>query len=746
MMFKLDLYRRLIAITYVMALSACGLNLLTEGDEKADSGTGSGSETTNAIALVVKDNSSNIINGSQVLVRVREPGYKPSAGQVTLSKAIADTEKDSARTLLDTTFLYQDRIILENFEKDKPFIIEVIAPNNMGVIDSCIAQEIHDSILVHGKGINNITLDTLSLGRLSNIRGKVEGLDSNTRATIEIKGTVHWAIVEDGNFEFFLDSISHGEYTLIVNAGDQGELTGIINIEPDVDTTTVTPDFNQGTIIQTPYELSSDVGLADISSSLDLSSSLDTISSSENFSSSEEEPSSSSILDSISSEEELSSSLLFSSSSMDTVPLSSSNEGDTLSSSSEPDTLFSSSEEIIPPSSEEPPLSSSSSEPESSSSSVDDCPPTAGTTGFTPFECFEKMQLITINSVPEAVPVNPDDGNGSRTNYPLWVELNDNNFNFDWANEDGSDIRFSKQFDTNTATSVDTLKFTIDYWDKENKMAGIWVLMDTIFPNRQNYIKMFYKNPKATSSPFTSDDVFHTTPFQSVWHLHNDSVVDATVNQFQEYDTQFQGRSPAAVEGKLGNGHLYTESPYTATVISAPLPKMEINENFSMTFWMNISEFTDNEMTILSRENGCWKLFLQEGRLMFIRDKEDIQDTLIVNKDLMTNFWYHVGITFKNTNPGADSLYATTKFYVNGVETATSKNVLNHNNFSDVVNSNVIMGTLVADESETAEVRKPFNGILDEFRIFRSGMDAGWIILDYHTQIDNAKISTSKQE
>jgi len=76
-------------------------------------------------------------------------------------------------------------------------------------------------------------------------------------------------------------------------------------------------------------------------------------------------------------------------------------------------------------------------------------------------------QLLGINSSSSGANVRND-----VYNFPLAISLNKENFNFEEANRDGSDIRFSKSKDTGL------LAHSIEHWDRENKTAMIWVKMD----------------------------------------------------------------------------------------------------------------------------------------------------------------------------------------------------------------------------------------------------------------------------
>jgi uncharacterized repeat protein (TIGR01451 family) len=78
--------------------------------------------------------------------------------------------------------------------------------------------------------------------------------------------------------------------------------------------------------------------------------------------------------------------------------------------------------------------------------------------------------------------------------YQVLVELNSNNFNFNHAKNDGSDIRFTD------SSGKNQISFWIESWDKPNQRAYIWILVATLLPEPYDTtIYLYYDNPTATS-------------------------------------------------------------------------------------------------------------------------------------------------------------------------------------------------------------------------------------------------------
>lgn len=79
-------------------------------------------------------------------------------------------------------------------------------------------------------------------------------------------------------------------------------------------------------------------------------------------------------------------------------------------------------------------------------------------------------------------------------NYQVLVELNDTNFNFEDAQSNGEDIRFTLD---DYITLVD---YWIEEWDKTNKIGKIWVEVPSIPALGTKVIYMHYGNSSANSA------------------------------------------------------------------------------------------------------------------------------------------------------------------------------------------------------------------------------------------------------
>jgi hypothetical protein len=142
---------------------------------------------------------------------------------------------------------------------------------------------------------------------------------------------------------------------------------------------------------------------------------------------------------------------------------------------------------------------------------------------------------------------------GTVTNFPVLIRLGEGNFDFAQAKADGGDIRFA-------ISNGAPLPYEIERWDPVNKLAEVWVKIDTVYGNDSaHFFIMYWGNPAATSAS-NGAAVFDTANgFKGVWHLseNGDSVYDATANAFHGVNS---GSMMAA--GIIGNSRKFADGNY----------------------------------------------------------------------------------------------------------------------------------------------------------------------------------------
>jgi len=77
--------------------------------------------------------------------------------------------------------------------------------------------------------------------------------------------------------------------------------------------------------------------------------------------------------------------------------------------------------------------------------------------------------------------------------YQVFIELNSMNFDFEHAQTNGEDIRFTDEYGF-------LLDYWIEEWDSVNEKAKVWVEVPFIPANSSVVIYMYYGNPSASSA------------------------------------------------------------------------------------------------------------------------------------------------------------------------------------------------------------------------------------------------------
>jgi len=174
--------------------------------------------------------------------------------------------------------------------------------------------------------------------------------------------------------------------------------------------------------------------------------------------------------------------------------------------------------------------------------------------------------------------------------FPVLIRLNDGNFDFSHASDDGKDLLFSK------ADGVD-LPHEIERWDAENRVAEIWVGIDTLPGDSVLEIGMYWGNPGVLAVS-KEGGVFDTAAgFSAVWHLSegDDTVYDATVNRFHG----LRHGNLAASSGVIGNCQVFGGSE--AYCEMGDVVDFE-NKSFTLSAWIKRSK--TGLQTIVSKSPG----------------------------------------------------------------------------------------------------------------------------------------------
>ena len=325
------------------------------------------------------------------------------------------------------------------------------------------------------------------------------------------------------------------------------------------------------------------------------------------------------------------------------------------------------------------------------------------------------------------------------TKFPLLVRLTAADADvFAAAAAKGADIRFSK------ANHVTRLPYQRERYDAVNKLAEFWVLVDSVFPNADNRIRMYWGKAGAVDSS-NGPEVFDTANgFVGAWHLGDstannprpDAVVGAPQAVLQNFNTTYYPSGyTGGVPGAIGLADTLTggsESGFQGSV-----PYIDVGR----TNYAGFSDFTGFSYSVWVWDNGpvAYGRYLEAWDdsagstanriILFGNYASDANDLAArwggtsfngANADIVPGQWQHIFFT-KAPNGG------TLTAYINGTAT---------DSMTGVADLPVVLRTFVYMGRSTVTASDPyFNGKFDEMVMAKQARSADWIKLSYGTQV-----------
>jgi PKD repeat protein len=311
------------------------------------------------------------------------------------------------------------------------------------------------------------------------------------------------------------------------------------------------------------------------------------------------------------------------------------------------------------------------------------------------------------------------------TNFPVLIRLTSANFNgFSIALAGGADIRFSK------SDGVTPLNFQIQRWDATNRVAEIWVKVDTVYgSNSTQSIKMYWGNASAAQAS-SGPAVFDTTNgFQGVWHLSeatNATALDATINGYN--GTPGGATVPADVAGVIARAKYFDGASSSFVMNNTASGKLNFPQSgtYTLSAWANPSVL------------GASGIFSD------ICNKSDLQYNLCINDQPTGNTWE---MTEFESNVGWQSTRSTAAAVVNAWHYITGiRNGANQYMYVDgvLVGSTIVPTANAVARDETRNVGVGaltnttisdwFHGTIEEVRMENTARSADWVKLCFQNQ------------
>ena len=320
---------------------------------------------------------------------------------------------------------------------------------------------------------------------------------------------------------------------------------------------------------------------------------------------------------------------------------------------------------------------------------------------------------------------------GNVLNFPVLVRLTADNFDFSQAKAGGEDVQF-------TIGDTAALPFEMERWDAANRLAEIWVRLDTVYGNSMDhYITMYWgASTGSAASLSNSQAVFDTgSGFQGVWHLSGTGNMiekDATANH---YDGTSSDAAPGGAEGAIGPCRSFNGASNYIRMNGTANSKLNFQENdtYTISAWAYADTVDYNSHLIVGKSNEQY----------FLKFKFSLHSDPMVWE--FVEYHDKLGWYISNSLPAIPSAKAWTyivgvrkdaaqSFYVNGELVDSTLSVSAAAGARNTGDDVTIGEFLSVAASDTAEGKCPFLGKIDEVRISSVAQSADWIKLCYMNQ------------
>ncbi|HRN70311.1 MAG TPA: DUF2341 domain-containing protein, partial [Candidatus Woesebacteria bacterium] len=235
------------------------------------------------------------------------------------------------------------------------------------------------------------------------------------------------------------------------------------------------------------------------------------------------------------------------------------------------------------------------------------------------------------------------------TDFPVLVKLTQNNFNFNEAKNDGSDIRF---LDADNKTP---LSYEIEKWDKDSKQAFIWVKVPQIErDSNSDSMFFYYGNPQATDSQNVTGT--WNANYAGVWHLKEQGITTYDSTSNENHGTKVSSTHPQYTSsGQIDGAQNFNGvSDYIDLGDNSSL---ETSNQITISMWVNLSTFGIgngvNLIPILSKRggdysSGAFSITERDGSILTSYSDGTTSSRLEVQHNFELDKSYYISSTFNN--------------------------------------------------------------------------------------------------
>jgi hypothetical protein len=294
--------------------------------------------------------------------------------------------------------------------------------------------------------------------------------------------------------------------------------------------------------------------------------------------------------------------------------------------------------------------------------------------------------------------------------FPVLLRLTQSAIAFGQAAFDGRDIRFA------TAAGVH-LRYQIERWDASGRSACVWVRADTVKGNDTTAIVMYWGKKNAADFSDGGQVFRREDGYMGVWHMAD--VSDAS-GQGHLLVTESAATTPSSDTGLAGGAMRFDGGNDFWLVPHSP--GLDGNNRFSLSVWAQwLGAAVPGYNRIVSNkrvwdDSAGFEVLTISGNdsALDVRAEDSIGNgPLNVVGGWSAHGWHHITLVWDN---------GTCSIYVDG---ALVK--------APLINAWDTPNDLVFG-SNVGNTEQKWNGRLDEIRMSRGALSAGWIKLCYMNQ------------
>ncbi|HAO99147.1 MAG TPA: hypothetical protein DCQ83_03790 [Fibrobacteres bacterium] len=281
---------------------------------------------------------------------------------------------------------------------------------------------------------------------------------------------------------------------------------------------------------------------------------------------------------------------------------------------------------------------------------------------------------------------------------------------FSTSQSTGADIRFSKSDGT-------PMKHQIERWDAANKVAEVWVLVDTVYGNDStHFFKMYWGNNLAPDSSNGAAVFDAGSGFAGAWHFQGGNFADATANHNNGTDHGSKDTTGVIAGARVFHGT--NANPQYVSVADAA--SLNITNNLTLSAWIKPSAWATNNRIIQKNGTGGgddqYRFYASSATAirLTLTGTSGTTPTLTAPS---VGAWHLVHATYDGAN---------LRLYVDGAQGATA---------AITGNINVASGELWFGAKPLAQVDADYSNLaMDEPRVSNRARSADWIKLEFQNQ------------